>query len=308
MALLGFDDDDDEAVRKMAAPWQRNSNLLYTGRDALGNIRYMDLSFLDPYNYWKRPIIAVLRDQPADDSLKDILKETLTPFFGVDILAGTLFEVMANKKETGAPVFKSHDDPVSQVVDISNHIRKTIQPGIFNNMERTYKALNGEVTRSGKKYDPQDEAAAWFGFRMSTMDSKVSLYYRSFDFQDAKAEAEKKLRDVVLNPNDIGASSLRDAFDDTIKIRAKAFNDMTKLSAAAMKSGLTQLQVISTLRNGGISSQDAMSIVNGKVPKWRVPESAAGQAMKAKKSLGEDAGKRVIQRYRELSGIAAAQQ
>jgi hypothetical protein len=265
----------------------------------------MDMSFLDPYNYWKRPIIAVLRDQPANDSLRDILSETLTPFFGADILAGTIFEVMANKKETGAPVFKSHDDPVNQIVDIANHIRKTIQPGIFNNMERTYKALDGEVTRSGKKYDPQDEAAAWFGFRMSTLDPKVSLFYRSFDFKDAKSEAEKKLRDVALNPNEIGESELRDTYDEAIRIREKAFGDMSRLSNAAIRSGMSRGQVIGTLRNGGISIRDAMSIVNGKVPKWQVPQSAGDQARKARSSLGLEAGRRVMERYRELSGIAA---
>lgn len=307
MAMLGFDDEDDEAVRNMAAPWQRNSNLLYTGRDGNGNIRYMDMSFLDPYNYWKRPVIAVLRNQPANDSLRDILSETLAPFFGTDILAGTIFEVMANKKETGAPVFKSHDDPVNQIVDIANHIRKTIQPGIFNNMERTYKALDGEVTRSGKKYDPQDEAAAWFGFRMSTLDPKVSLFYRSFDFKDAKSEAEKKLRDVALNPNEIGKSELRDTYDEATRIREKAFGDMSRLVNAAMRSGMSRGQVIGTLRNGGISIRDAMSIANGRVPKWQIPQSAGDQARKARSSLGPEAGRRTMERYRELSVMAAQQ-
>lgn len=135
----------------------------------------------------------------------------------------------------------------------------------------------------------------------------VSLFYRSFDFKDARSEAEKKLRDVVLIPNDIGASALRDTFDEFMKIRAEAFGDMSRLVNAAMRSGMTHQQVVSTLRNGGVSIQDAMAIVNGRAPKWRMPKTDANQASKARSALRPDAGKRVMGRYRELSGIAAEQ-
>ena len=44
--ILSVDDEEDEATRKLAAPWQRNSNLWYLNREKDGSLRYIDLSFL----------------------------------------------------------------------------------------------------------------------------------------------------------------------------------------------------------------------------------------------------------------------
>jgi hypothetical protein len=307
MAALGIDDDDDDAVRQMAAPWQRNSSLWYSGRDEQGNIRYMDLSFLDPYNYWKRPIMAVLRGQPAEDAVRDVFAEALAPFFGTDIGAGAIFEVLANRKsETGAPVYKPHDDVIDQIADIANHLRKELQPGIMNNLERTYKALDGETSVSGRKYDPADEAAAWFGFRMSTLDPKVALYYRSFDFKDAKAEAEKRLRDVIRDPGEVEHGELLEARADTIRLRARAYEDMGQLVRAAERSGMTRGEISQVLRSSGVSVTDTLALMTGRVPEWRAnPATITDQVKKARTTFGEEGGARVMERYRMLNETPA---
>jgi hypothetical protein len=305
MALLGFDDEDDEATRIMAAPWQRNANLVYTGRDEDGNLRYIDMSFLDPYNYWKRPIMAIMRGQSFEDATKDIAIETMTPFFGTDILAGTLFEIMANKKESGAPVYKEHEHPLDQMGDIANHLRKAIQPGIANNLERTYKAISEESTSTGRKYSLQDELAAWVGFRMSTLDPKTALYYRSFDFKDAKSEADKVIRDVIRDPKDVNEDDLRDAYDGAMKIRQKAYGEMISLVKAARRAGMSTPQVSKVLRNSGLSAVDVAALVNGKIPKWRPSsDSINDQAQKAKTMFGIDQARKVRQRYRAVSSYS----
>lgn len=301
MALLGMDDDDDEAVRRMAAPWQRNSNLIYTGRDADGNIRYLDVSFLDPYNYWKRPIMAIMRNQPWEDSARDVAKETLTPFLGVDIAAGAIFEVLANKKESGAPVYNEYDEVLNQTADIANHLRKTLQPGVASNLERTWKALDGEVSPSGRKYDIQDEAAAWVGFRMSTLDPKVALYYRSFDFKDAKAEADKKIRDAIRKERNVSSGDLRDAWRLNRRLRENAYREMALLVSAAQKAGMSRSEIMAVLKNSGVSGDDRVAILNGKVPMYRPSDRVIKeQAEKARTTFGADAYRETIRRYREV--------
>lgn len=302
MAMLGYDDDDEEAVRLMAAPWQRNSSLLFTGRDENGNIRFLDLSFLDPYNYWKRPIIAVTRGQPFDEALRDVMAETLKPFFGVDILAGTIFEILANKKDSGAPVYRGHDDAISQLGDITNHLRKSVQPGIISNMERTWKAIDGETTPSGKKYDINDEAAAWVGFRVSTLDAKVALYYRSFDFKDAKSEADKQMRDLIRKPKGVDSEDLREAYDMTNKLRARAYQQMSQLVTAGKRSGMTNAEIYRTLKNSGITNADILSIRVGRVPNYRNnPQSMREQIMKARTTFGPEVAAEIRRRYQVVA-------
>lgn len=306
MAMLGYDDDDEEAIRQMAAPWQRNSNLLFTGRDEKGNIRFIDMSFLDPYNYWKRPIVAVTRGQPWREALKDVAGGALLPFFGTDILAGSIFDILANKKDTGGTVYREHDNIGSQVADIANHLRKSIQPGIAANMERTYKAMNGDVTKTGKTYDMTDEAFAWFGWRVSTLDPKVALFYRSFDFKDAKSSAEKHVRDALSEPKDVSDDSLRDSYGLTVRLRDQAYTDMGRLVEAAMESGMSRSEIVGVLKNSGVSGQDIMALMSGRVPTYKpTPQVAQNIAARARNTFGPEAAKQVMERYRSVRSYAS---
>lgn len=305
MAFLGFDEDDDEAARLMAAPWQKNSMLLYTGRDEQGHVRFIDLSFLDPYNYFKRPIMAIVQGKGWGEAMLGVTKELLEPFLGTDITAQAVFEVLANQKETGQKIYQPHDEVLNQALDIGEHIRKNLQPGVFSNLERTWKAIQGEVTPTGSKYSLQDEGMAWVGFRMSTVDPKVALYYRSFDFQDAKGEAEKKIRDVARNPNEVSESTMRSAYDTAMETRRVAYKEMHTLALAAMRGGMTKPEVRKVFKNSGISERDALHIINGTVPGWKASrQSIRQQANKAKAMLGPEHAVQVRQRYRELGSYS----
>ena len=96
--MVGMDDDEEEALRDLAPPWSKNSNIVPLGRDKDGQLVYLDLSFLDPYNYFKRPINAILRGQPVDETAYEVGREILTPFFGKDITFGAITEIWQNKK------------------------------------------------------------------------------------------------------------------------------------------------------------------------------------------------------------------
>src|SRR5690606_20169770 len=127
-AWFNVEDDEEDALKTLAPEWQKNSNFLYWGRDEKGQLRYMDLSFLDPYNYWKRPINAFLRDQDPGEAAVDGTWEMLKPFFGQDILFQAVSDAITNKKQTGARVFNPEDDATNQILDISKHLGKAVQP------------------------------------------------------------------------------------------------------------------------------------------------------------------------------------
>jgi len=302
---LGVDDDEEEAVRLLAAPWQRNSNLIFTGRGENGELQYFDISFLDPYNYWKRPITAVIRDQDWKESAKDVLKETLSPFLGTDIAAGAVFEILANKKESGAPVYSEHDQPWEATKDIANHLRKNLQPGVMANVERTMKAINGERSPSGRKYNIADEAMAWGGWRVSTLDPKVALYYRSYDFKDIKRDATRKINKVIRNPNKITKDELKAAWELSAELRQKAYGNMFKIIHAASKSGLSVSQIRRILLKSGISKIDVAALMRDTVPTWKPSAASLRNALKKADMLfDKEAGARFRERHRELQQLS----
>ena len=300
-AMMGLDDEEEEAVRDMAAPWQKNSNLMFLGRDDNGNVQYLDLSFLDPYNYFKRPINAILRDQSIDEMAVQSASEMLTPFFGEDITFGTLREIYTNKKETGGTVFNEQDSVANQTYDIAEHLVKGLQPGIANNAVRMYKAMNGDISASGKEYKVGDEMAALFGFRSSTVDPKTALYYQSFDFKQSKTDASRVLKHVLRNPNDVSQSELTDARDIMINSREQSYERMMRLVKSAKKSGMSNAEIRKVLKLSGISQKDIMSLMLGRMPKEDdYTKMAETIAERASILYGADAGREVTRRANSL--------
>src|SRR5690606_27406509 len=143
-----------------------NSTFLYAGRDEDGKLRYFDMSFLDPYGYLKRPLTAMLRDQPWTDAAGSAARDMLEPFLGTDIAAGALFEVFANKKASGGQVFNPSASAIEQTGSIADHLRKALQPGFMSNAERLILAGRG-IRRegSGQPYDLGDELMVLGGWR-----------------------------------------------------------------------------------------------------------------------------------------------
>lgn len=297
--ITEIDDDDEEAIRLLAAPWNKNSNLMFLGRDDDGNIRYVDLSYLDPYNFWKRPINAILRDQPWEQTATDIAAESLLPFFGTDIATQTLFEIFANKKAgSGTEVYNENDTIPHQIGQIADHLRKGLQPGFVSNLERTYKAMEGEISPSGQQYDMRDEMFAWIGHRVTTLDPKTALLYRAYEFSEQKSDASMMINRKITDPNDVSDRELEKAFELSEKIRVGAYEDMFKLVEAVEKSGLTRSQIIETLQAARLSKADAIALANRKVPQYRINKQTRTNAIRnARRSRGQDHAAEVLERY-----------
>lgn len=279
MAMLGVDDDEEEAFRDLAAPWQKNSNIIPISRDENGNLRFIDVSFLDPYNYWKRPINAIMRDQPFEELVMEIGREVFAPFFGTDIAAGALMEVLTNKRETGGRVFNPQDTVPNQTMDIANHLRKAVQPGFMSNFERMADALSGKVSPSGKRYEMSDEMLAFMGFRISTHDPRAALYYKSFEFRDMKKDATSIMTAVARDPNAVSEGELLSAYERAMVVRSRAYIEMERLVAAARASGMDDMKLRQVLSQSGISRQDVNSLIRGEVPAYKPSKGYLKQAV-----------------------------
>lgn len=280
-AAAGVGDDEEEALRDLAAPWSKNSTFLYTGRDADGKLRYFDLSFLDPYGYWKRPLTAMMRDQPWEKAAASGLSDLLSPFFGADITAGAIFEVLANKKPTGGAVFNPDAGSVDQLQDITNHMRKALQPGFVSNGERLWLAFK-EARRegSGQPYDMRDELVSLLGWRASTLDTQTGLYYRSFDFTDGLANAKKTLTRTLRSSNKVSEGDIREAKQAADAQYQKAFTEMGRLVSAAGAAGMSRSEIVQTLKLSGVAQRNIAALVNGRVPPMDIGLQAQTKAVR----------------------------
>lgn len=299
---LDIDDDEEQAIRDLAAPWNRNSNIFFTGRDKNGELRFIDLSYLDPYNYFKRPINALIQDRPFEDKLKDVAREMIEPFAGTDIVAGALFEVAANKKRSGGRVFRENDTLDKQAKDIANHLRKAIQPGAAANAERMWKAMRGESSPSGKKYKLKDELYALGGWRSTTIDPKIALYYRSFEFKDGLKDAGGDLYKALRSKNEVPREDILDAYKKAIKLRKNTYDKFRRIVTAGRKSGLSDRDIRTILKNSHVSEKDRNILLRDRKPRWTPSETTRKADIKKAKALfGREVSKVIRQRYKDLA-------
>jgi hypothetical protein len=159
--------------------------------------------------------------------------------------------------------------------------------------------LQGHTSVSGKKYTVKDELMSLGGWRATTLDPKVSLTYKVFEFKDRLAEATSVLNKTLNDPNELPDDKLIASYERALKMRERAFNDMSVLVEAARSSGLTGSQVKKVLKSSGVSRTDILHLLRGKIPKWAPGRAAARKSKKRAKLLhGIEQAKVISKRYR----------
>ena len=300
-AMFGVTDDEEEALRDLAPPWQKNSTFIYAGRDSDNNLRYFDMSFLDPYAYWKRPIEAMMRDQPVNEAIASSLSDMVSPFLGTDISTGKILEVISNKKQSGGQVYKENDTAIRKSADIAGHLALGLAPGAVNNAWRIGMAA-GDVKRStGKPYSLSDEMLALAGFRSSTFDPKVGLYYRTFDFNSAIAEARKELSGVLRDPNKVSDDEISAAKARAKTKQEQAFKQMSRLIKAAQTGGASRRQVMQILLLAGISKRNVGFLLREQVPPVNLSDRSFESAVKrAQLIMDNESAREVRSRFNRI--------
>ncbi|MCK5611892.1 hypothetical protein KAR91_59025, partial [Candidatus Pacearchaeota archaeon] len=272
MALMGMDADDDEAIRAQLPDWSRNSQLMYTGYDKDGLPTYIDLGFIDPYTYLKKPLTALAsgNNRGIDAKVIDAMQEFLDPFIGTDIGAGTALALITNKKPSGGEVYNEEDVGWKKAIHIADFIRLNVQPGILSNTDKTIKALGGDISRSGKMYSVSDEAWAWAGLRLGTLNLNQSMNYKGYGFRDRKTKASRILNHAIGTAADTSPRKIKSAVSSMIRARHNAYTDMIKLIEGSKKLGVSTSNIVRSLKAAGVSREDITALLRGKVPQWKM--------------------------------------
>ena len=283
MAMLGLSEEDDEAIRELAAPWQKNSTFAYSGLNERGQIRYLDLTHLDPYSYpLKKVVMAVLNgnNEGFDEKATSAIWEFLSPFLSTEITFGTIVELWANSKlENDRPIYDRFAPRTEQAKQVTEHLVKNLSPGVVNNVWRTALALRGQVTSYGKEYSTQDELLAWAGFRMNTVDTQTSLRFRAFDFDDHKASAGRPTYRALRDLNEVSDRQLESAANQTIATWNASFHELHSAVRAAKVSGLEEREIMSILNDAGVAKKYLQATVNEQTPEFVMTRSAVRNAM-----------------------------
>ena len=277
---MGIDDDEDKAIRKLDAPWDKYSTKLYLGRDARGNVNQVNLSYVDPYNYFRDPIIALAKaDGSWERRFLEAVKTGFEPFYGEQILASKVLDIARNKKgTTGGRVFNPEAPLPERSAAIAGHLFDAFNLGTITSADRIYKGLTGQVTQTGRAYDPALEALATVtGQRVVTVDSRQALGFAARRFNNRLNDATGIFTAAFYDQSRTTPEARLEAYRGMVAAREKIFRETSDIISAAIRLGLSRGEVIRILREQSVSQENAQALTAGLVTEYKPRRELRGE-------------------------------
>lgn len=258
-SMFGVDDEEDEATRAIAAPWDKYAQLLYVGRTPSGDPQYINISYTDPFSVFKTPIFVSQQDGFSPVSVAKGILMGLEPFYGEEIGTAALLDIRENENEK---IYNPNSDAWTITKDISEHILKALEPGLVRSTKRIYEAATGKETDSGMKLDTRTEVIAVLsGQRITSIDRKKAILYRNYDFQDALRSSTYRFNKAWRNKN-VDKKELSKAYNQYKKDNEKAYSEFQDALQAVSRLGLTEEQILLETTKGKDNTETAKRLLN----------------------------------------------
>lgn len=261
--LNNIDDQQEDSMRTFMPPWNKNSQLLFIGKDNNGNFKYVDLSYTDPYNFLKKGFIAAANGTDLNDAMKDALSEYAQPFFSEEIFTSKLLDLARNQTVDGRPIYNPQSD--DRFMDMANHLWEGIEPGAITSAKRIYRGVQGQVSPGGRSYDANTETIALVsGQRISTLNIPQSFSFKARKFAEDREQAKKIYNEVRYNKGTITPSQLDDAYNEANQSYQKLFSEFNKTVNDAQKLGMTASDIKTAFKQAGLAQHDWNHLISGK--------------------------------------------
>jgi hypothetical protein len=271
-SAMGIDDDEDQAIRKLDAPWDKYATKLYLGRDEKGNVNQVNLSYVDPYNYFRDPIIALMKMNGTwDQKLLESVKTAFQPLYGEQILASKILDISRNTKgTTGGRVYNPEADLASRAAAVSAHMFDAFNIGTVASSVRVYKGLTGQVTQTGRAYDPALETIATLtGQRVVTLDPRQSLGFTARKFSNRLNDATGIFTAAYYDRSNVSNEARLEAYRQMRSSRKEIFNETSGIISAAIKLGVSRGEVMRILKEQGVSMDNSRALLSGNVAVYK---------------------------------------
>ncbi len=294
-AAAGISGEDDDDLRRFLPDWQKNSQLLvFKNKD--GKVSFVDVSYLDPYEYWKRPITAFLRALGADSESTameriaqgavDAGAQLLNPFAAEQILSGAILDIARNKKESGQELWNPQDTGTRIAAKIGDHLWNAMEPGTLVTGGRIWDAWTGKVSDSGRSYGLVNEiASVALGQRVSELDVEQSLGFKASQYSRNLRDASSLFTREFSNKGTRSADQIMDAYNranDATFDLGKEFRE--DLLSAIRLGKISQKRAQEILSASRLSKEDIKMLRTGRYLRYE----PSPQQIKLAKELGNE--------------------
>jgi hypothetical protein len=268
-AILGITAEEEDDARKFLAPWDKNSQLVFTGKED-GKLQYLNLSFSNPYSLIIDPIGAVVRSASNEGdvlgAVGNAVGEFFKPFISESILSAAVMDVARNKRATtGGPVYNEADTPDQKVRAVLGRFWEAFEPGTITRVRtKMIPAARGE-TRRGVELDLTTEVLSEItGFKRQTVNFKDALGFKGSDFSRTMRESDSILRNVVLREGSVTAEEIAETYERSEGQRFELWKELHETAMAAVRRGVPLSEVKAALaERGAVPKATVTDIVQG---------------------------------------------
>jgi hypothetical protein len=272
MAMAGISGEDEEDLRRFLPDWQKNSQLILF-RKASGEVDFLDVSFLDPYEYFKKPLVAFTRSLrnpgSADEILlkgtMDMVRQALDPFTSEQIFAGAIMDVMRNRDAAGRQVYNPQDTGANIGLNVARKIfYDPFIPGTVNSVERIGKAAFGIESETGRSYNLINElSSVALGQRVSSVDAQQALQFKSSRFMREMRDASALFNREFTAQGTRSAGDVVDGYARSNAARRSLIDSIRRDYLAAIRLGVSVQRAKAILRDGGLGGDTIKMVTTG---------------------------------------------
>lgn len=279
-----FNDRKLDAMRRFVAPYQKNATLAPTGVNEKGEIGYIDISYTDPLEVFKGPIIAAASGRDPEEGLLNSTREFLEAYLGPSILINSLASAIYGKTPQNREIRNPQDPALDQLADTVGYVLRQNEPATVSQMRRVYYALTGSpditVSKYGRIYKPSEELSAVFGIRPQSINLSKALESKAARFNTAISDISRIFTETYGAAGKVPEADIRKQYSKMDDRRRSLFDEANKDFHAAMLLGMTQGEAVAAMIAGGMSRQNAFAIANNRYRDYAISRSMQQQMRK----------------------------
>ena len=277
-AYSNASNDEMVALRRFVPSYSKDSVLVPFGRDEKGYLKYINLSYANPYDLLIKPFSTLfakvgegIEDNESlykslGDSMMASAKEILKPFTSESIYTEALVDSIFGNGigKDGKRIWSPDDDSFVKIEKSLFHIGESLLPTTFTTGKRFNEAIFGKTDDYGNTFKLTDELPGLMGARILQVNPEEAMKFKTNTF-GSKIEQDKSLFTSPLLKG--GRVTPNDVINSYKYSEARRYNNMREMYLdirAAQKLGVpTSVIEKSFEKKPGITADIKKNIMNG---------------------------------------------
>ena len=302
-AITGITEDLMEEYRRNLVPgYQKNSQLVAISKAVQGKFKMVDLSTVLPYDYVRRPFVALmnsiknkeLNEENTGDFLWKLatdeagpLRELMDPFISTPIGNEAFKAIRTGKTKSGKTIWGPLDTETERWDKSVDYIVAALEPGVVTSMKQAYSAFMGTEYK-GRVYDMKDVLMGLFtGIKPYEVDLNKNIDFLVNDYTNIRKKAYQG--STMYNKDTYGSA----VEADFIRIQRNIWREQRRIYNAietAKKFGVTKSTIRKELKSRGVSYIDISKIMRGDMDVLPYSKPRMEEKIKTLKQNDKDSG------------------